>query len=311
MLYILVLVFVSYGPFVNGFKGSAFGWNTRRSVQLNGVPRLYRWISETFPETIADVDRGFELDNFFIDMNGIVHSCIRNSMSGGISFNEDVMMKRICSYVDLLCKVVKPKNMVYLAIDGVAPAAKMQQQRSRRYKSASERNVGLANFDANAITPGTAFMENLYNSISDWIVKSMTRDPFWSRSGLRVVLSSANVVGEGEHKIMDFIRKSRTQNYYPTKEVSKSDQNRFKNCIHGLDADLILLALASCESSTMILREKTSSMRRDPLSLNADSLEYVDIGLLRENLHSHICPSGSSGEHKLTPQQIVDDFVFM
>jgi 5'-3' exoribonuclease 2 len=107
----------------------------------------------------------------------------------------------------------------------------MNQQRSRRFRAAKESfdkqeaicrvkaelrekgaHLPLANeneqhFDSNCITPGTPFMTRLSQCLHYYIHERLNNDPGWKN--VRVILSDANVPGEGEHKIMDYIRKQR------------------------------------------------------------------------------------------------------
>ena len=56
-----------------------------------------------------------------------------------------------------IIKITNPKDLIYIAIDGVCPRSKVEQQKYRRFRSANENKI----WDTNAISPGTEFMNNL------------------------------------------------------------------------------------------------------------------------------------------------------
>lgn len=178
------------------------------------------------------------------------------------------MFNNVFEYTDKVMKIVRPQKIVYMAIDGVAPRAKMNQQRSRRFRGAldneereireqeikgkwskegikfSEKEEPTDKFDQNIITPGTEFMWRLSKALQYYVMERLQTNELWK--GVKVVFSDASIAGEGEHKILDFIRSQRLAAGY--------DPNT-RHCIYGADADLIMLGLSTHEVNFCILRE--------------------------------------------------------
>ena len=148
----------------------------------------------------------------------------------------------IANIILRMIEAVGPQDCLILAVDGVAPGAKMQQQRGRRERAARERLPGDKSFDRNAITPGTDFMIRLDNFMVRFIGNYREHLP------PKVIYSSHLVPGEGEHKIMEYYRRG---------EVSDgaAAQNGAAHVLYGLDADLIMLSLLSPVNNIYLSRE--------------------------------------------------------
>eukprot|EP00536_Pseudo-nitzschia_multiseries_P004092 jgi/Psemu1/284862/fgenesh1_pg.66_\ len=236
-----------------------------KSTALFGIPKMFRWLTDQYPDIINNrLDEGLaediEVDNFYLDMNGIIHPCTHgNNDSELVYLDETAMFKKIFLYVDRLYKMVQPNQVLYLAVDGTAPRAKMNQQRSRRFRSAKEAEQLAADlaarenfkgkelkidenkqrFDSNCITPGTDFMLKLSLALQKWVDYKLKTDPFWM-NGATVIVSGPDVPGEGEHKVMDFIRESQ-QEYKKTGESTDLYGPGWTHVLYGLDADLIMV----------------------------------------------------------------------
>lgn len=289
-----------------------------------GVPKFYRWISERYPQInqiISDSSMLPETDNFYLDMNGIIHNCTHpGEQDVSKSLTQREMMLAIFRYIDrCVSEIVKPKKLLFMAIDGVAPRAKLNQQRARRFRSAQDREDSImkakqrgenvdesAMFDSNCITPGTEFMDIVCKHIRWFIRKKIKEDPLWR--DLEIVFSGGDVPGEGEHKIMQYIRDARAKPGY---------NPNLRHCMYGQDADLIMLGLATHEPHFMLLREVINfggnfggkSARQTVIRQTREAqFQLLHLSVLREYIEVDIARDMTCA---LDKERLIDDFIFM
>ncbi|TFJ83504.1 hypothetical protein NSK_005197 [Nannochloropsis salina CCMP1776] len=135
---------------VNRGKASPLSPSFRRqSVVVMGIPKLFRWLVDLYPAVQQRVGETLgtetaKVENFYLDMNGIIHMCTHANAEELIVLDERKMFQRIFTYTDRLYKIVAPTRAMFLAIDGVAPRAKMNQQRARRFRSSKDQEALMA-----------------------------------------------------------------------------------------------------------------------------------------------------------------------
>lgn len=231
-----------------------------------GVPRLFPWIKKRFAPQVTEFAFGelsktrYAVDYLYLDANGLLHNAAQRVFSYGsgahiiddyenLSYEEkelavfDLFMSKIQTVVS----TTVPSRLLYIAIDGTAPIAKQAQQRQRRFLYGMDSKLGEkeGKFDTSSITPGTVFMHRLVQYMNYAIRRNISIGKIgmanWST--FEVIFSPPTVPGEGEHKIMDFMRN------LPDIEKDKI------HCMFGPDGDLIMLTLAIRFPKMLLFRE--------------------------------------------------------
>ena len=200
--------------------------------------------------------------HLFLDFNGAIYTAYYTKNIK----TESALIIHTIAYLDTLVSIytsdTQKLKTLYIALDGVPPRAKMEQQRMRRFHSVKEKHLNKeiekqwgANdttqdttqesdkLDTTIITPGTTFMMKLKTAIEKHLKENEKY-----KNIENIIFSSASVPGEGEHKIFKYLKDKDEQNYY-----SENDNI----IVYGLDADLIMLSMIAHINNIYLLREKS------------------------------------------------------
>ena len=256
---------------------------------------------------------GPEVDNLYLDMNGIIHVCCRTEESdihSSENTTEEMMIRSIYSYIEHIFQSIRPRKRFFMAIDGVAPRAKLNQQRQRRFRKVMSADLQVSNseFDSNCITPGTTFMLRLSACLEYFVNHKVSTNAAWR--SCEIMYSSHRDPGEGEHKIMDFIRSQRADTDFASET----------HCLYGLDADLIMLALSTHMPNFILLREvvnfgshwkenkKMDKMMKKKISEDKSLKTPSEFVLLHIRiLRDYLCCE----LHPKNLESAIDDFIFL
>jgi len=229
-------------------------------------------INDTAINTCNIIDN---IDCLYFDFNCLIHPIARllwiyfiENKIDKTTYESELIEQSIL-YMEKIIEYVKPSNYVAIYIDGVCPISKMNQQRQRRFASILDKeimnNIRSKNntlkeeyYDTNAITPGTIFMEKFHIRLLEYIEKRNKNIIL-----PKLLYSSYHEANEGEHKIIQHIRKNITN----------------KNIvIYGLDADLIILSMTIPDNYILLLREIDTIITED-LTLNNKTSKIEEMKL--------------------------------
>lgn len=241
-------------------------------------------------------------NRLFLDFNCAIYYVLKPEMK-----SYETLITHTLAYLDTLCSLIPNLELIYLALDGVPPRAKMEQQRSRRFHSVCKKkkaqkinenygnNLDKTNYnfhlDTNMITPGTEFMQLLSKKIQEHFNNSELY------KNINVIFSDGNQPGEGEHKLLKYIKEN----------PSKNDENTI---IYGLDGDLIMLSLVSQEKNLYLLRESAQyggfakeHEGHKYLFLNIDNLKISLLSEFQEYMAFDM-------DHRFF-NRYIDDYIFL
>ena len=287
-----------------------------------GIPSYFSYIIKNHSNIIRNLSyfkniMGFQ--HLYMDCNSIVYDSVhlleKLQKDGKKFWNTDfesAVIDEVIKKIDEYIRMINPLNTIFIAFDGVAPFAKMDQQRTRRYKSLFLSNLSLddsthstrflelhnvsgplqtqKSWNTSAITPGTVFMDKLCHQI-DYAFTHMEG----KYNVKQIIVSCSDEPGEGEHKLYQNIRSFA----HPDDNIS----------VYGLDSDLIMLSIFHLKycKNIYIFREAPEFLKSSiPLDVRGKENEphFLDIKHLSSCILSEMACKDSD-------QIRIYDYVFL
>jgi 5'-3' exoribonuclease 1 len=258
-----------------------------------GIPAYFSYIVKKYPSILKKYTNDQQIDNLYLDSNSIIYDSLKViEYNGDKDAFEEQLINELLKKLNEYIKSIKPRKTVYIAFDGVAPLAKMDQQRNRRYKSwfINKYNSDLKNkWDSCAITPGTEFMKKMSLQLK-----------YYFKNKRNIILSTSEEPGEGEHKIFEYIRDN------------KEKHEKENTVIYGLDADLIMLTLNHMDlcKNIYLFRETPEFIKSINSSLDPNYLYVMDIMMFKEQLELDLCEKNDI-DITINNGNILNDYIFL
>ena len=261
-----------------------------------GVPTLFADLLKKNPRCVG-TSPPTGTNFLFIDFNSIIYDVL-HTLTGNVDHNiplADFTQRLIIAVGNRLHQMIgfiRPTDLIYIAMDGVPPRAKMVQQRARRYKGIKERDRNQRilrshgqpipyEWDTTQISPGTAFMQDMAAHLRQRILAG---DYVAAASGpeqLQIILSDTTVPGEGEHKYLPLMKRFRDK----------------KSVIYSPDGDMIILAISTNLPQLTIMRKADNP--------SDGEFSYMNIDMVRSEYERLMANEG------LNPHAYMQDFVLL
>lgn len=286
---------------------------------IMGIPSYFSFIVKNHPRIITKfIRRAMVVNNLYLDCNSIIYDVVKKH-DFSESANSDIAKHNISIITNVIYQIeeyinnINPTNNIYIAFDGVAPVAKLDQQRNRRYKSWYQNNVhkqifkkaALDPFNTTSITPGTEFMNILNDRIYTHFSAINKRNKVDPLNTKRYIVSGSDCPSEGEHKLFQHIREN------------PSEHSTATTVIYGLDADLIMLSinhLPLC-GKIYLFRETPEFIKSIDSSLEPNETYVLDIEMLSEMIKLNMvtntdAPTSTTSTANIN-KNVVHDYIFI
>ena len=301
-----------------------------------GIPSYFSYIIKNHGSILQkamDITRNnIHFHSLYMDCNSILYDSYRDVTTTASSSKkrlsqdtlENEILKITIEKIQYYIEKIRPSDTIYIAFDGVAPFAKMEQQRTRRYRSMYESTIfskpstdntentddELSQQSSMMFTPGTIFMQKLSKRMKTEF--NCTGTTALCKFGVQhILIATPDEPGEGEHKLYAHIRENADK--FAASSGQSHGVDNPKIAVYGLDADLIMLSLfhLTYAPEIYVFREAPAfaALYLDPdfnPNKNPDTNEpwFIDIAKLGRSLASEMDCSAPD-PHRM------NDYVFL
>ena len=284
-----------------------------------GIPAYFSHIIKNYPSILKNLQYYHSSDipfhSLYMDCNSIIYDSLRKIPEEQSPQIEQQIITNVIQQIEFYIQLVKPIHVLFIAFDGVAPLAKMEQQRQRRYKSIFMKEITktIQEIDSNDLQNGLSKNQNILSVLSEKSSKNNTEKTTDSTETTTSTESSSqydtwntNAITPGTSFMQHLSQQIRhaflhTEIKYNVKKVivstseepGEGEHKMFHHIrmniqphdnivVYGLDSDLIMLSLFHYNlcNNIYILKETPEYMKKKP----EDVFTVLDIQLLFQSI---------------------------